>query len=97
MPLAMTGFYDVKRPNGRHELAAVNADRRESDLDVISADTLALWQNTAQGKREVASGGETGEQKPVELWWYVLIAVLALAVAESLLGNRHLAVDKEAV
>jgi hypothetical protein len=26
----------------------------------------------------------------MELWWYVLIAVLALAVAESLLGNRHL-------
>jgi hypothetical protein len=30
------------------------------------------------------------------LWWYVMIAVLALAFAESLLGNKHLAVDKEA-
>jgi hypothetical protein len=28
--------------------------------------------------------------------WYVMLAVLALAVAESLLGNRHLSVDKEA-
>jgi hypothetical protein len=26
----------------------------------------------------------------MEFWWYVLIAVLALCVAESLLGNRHL-------
>jgi hypothetical protein len=42
--------------------------------------------------------GETseGEQKPLSLWWYVMLAVLALAAAESYLGNRHLAVDKEA-
>ena len=31
----------------------------------------------------------------MEFWWYVLIAVLALAVAESLLGNRHLTADGE--
>ena len=90
MPLSMAGFYDVKRPNGRHELAAVNADRRESDLDVISADTLALWQNTAQGQQNASSGGEAEAPRTLEFWWYVLIAVLALAVAESLLGNRHL-------
>jgi len=90
MPLAMAGFYDVKRPNGQHELIAVNADRHESDLDLISADTLALWQNTAQGQQNAASGGEAEAPKPMEFWWYVLIAVLALAVAESLLGNRYL-------
>ena len=42
MPLAMAGFYDVKRPNGRHELVAVNADRHESDLDVIPEDTAGV-------------------------------------------------------
>src|SRR5580658_3680680 len=90
MPLSMAGFYDVKRPNGRHELVAVNADRHESDLEPISADTLALWQNTAQGPQNAASGGEADAPKPMEFWWYVLIAVLALSVAESLLGNTHL-------
>jgi hypothetical protein len=94
MPLSMAGFYDVKRPNGRHELVAVNADRHESDLDMISADTLALWQNTAQGQQNASSGAEVDGRKPMEFWWYVLIAVLALAVAESLLGNRHLTVDQ---
>ena len=94
MPLAIAGFYDVKRPNGRHELVAVNADRHESDLDMISADTLALWQNTAQGPQNAASGGEPEGPKPMEFWWYVLIAVLALAVAESLLGNRHLTAEQ---
>jgi hypothetical protein len=95
MPLTMAGFYDVKRPNGRHELVAVNADRRESDLDVISADTLALWQNTAQGQQDAAVGGAPEAPKPMEFWWYVLMAVLALAVAESLLGNHHLTVDPD--
>lgn len=96
MPLAMAGFYDVKRPNGRHELVAVNADRHESDLDVISADTLALWQNMALGQPNRTSGGEGEAPKPVEFWWYVLIAVLALAVAESLLGNRYLTAENAA-
>jgi hypothetical protein len=91
----MAGFYDIRRPNGRNELVAVNSDRRESDLTPATAEDLKLWQNTANG----TSGGDssaTSEQKPVSLWWYVMLAALALAVAESVLGNRHLAVDKEA-
>jgi hypothetical protein len=57
---------------------------------------VALWQNTTQGPQNAASGGEAEAPKTMEFWWYVLIAVLALAVAESLLGNRHLTVDSEA-
>ncbi|PWU02109.1 MAG: polysaccharide deacetylase [Terriglobia bacterium] len=91
----MAGFYDIRRPNGRSELVAVNADRHESDLTPVAPDTLTLWQNTAQGTAGVTEGAE-GEQKPLSLWWYVMLAVLLLAVAESFLGNRHLAVDKEA-
>jgi len=91
----MAGFYDIRRPNGRNELVAVNSDRHESDLTPVSADSLALWQNTAQG---TADGGSTtaAEQKPLSLWWYAMLVVLALAMAESLLGNQHLSVDKEA-
>jgi hypothetical protein len=90
------GFYDIRRPNGRNELVAVNADRHESDLTPAAQETLTLWQNTANGTS--GSGGETTqtEHKPLSLWWYVMVVVLLLALAESLLGNRHLAVDKEA-
>jgi hypothetical protein len=91
----LAGFYDIRRPNGRNELVAVNSDRRESDLTPASTEDLKLWQNTANG----TSGGDssaTSDQKPVSLWWYVMLAALALAVVESVLGNRHLAVDKEA-
>jgi hypothetical protein len=92
----MAGFYDIRRPNRQNELVAVNSDRRESNLTPASAEDLKLWQNTANA----TSGGDssaTSEQKPVSLWWYVMLAALALAIAESVLGNKHLAVDKEAV
>jgi hypothetical protein len=91
----MAGFYDIRRPNGRNELVAVNADRRESDLTPAAPESLVLWQNTANGTAE-ASGSAAGDQKPLSLWWYVMLAVLALTVVESLLGNQHLSVDKEA-
>jgi len=89
------GFYDIRRPNGRNDLVAVNADRRESDLTPATPDTLSLWQNTANGTAE-AEAAATGDTKPLSLWWYVMLAVLVLTVAESLLGNKHLSVDSEA-
>jgi hypothetical protein len=48
--LARAGFYDIKHPDGRRELAAVNADRRESDLEPIPAETLALWGGQGGGR-----------------------------------------------
>jgi hypothetical protein len=91
----LAGFYEIHRPNRADELVAVNADRHESDLTPAPAETLALWQNTAQASSE-GGGAAAAEQKPLSLWWYVMLVVLALAIAESLLGNRHLSVDKEA-
>jgi hypothetical protein len=90
------GFYDIRRPNGRNELVAVNADRHESDLTPAPQETLTLWQNTANGSAGNGGGTTETDRKPLSLWWYVMLAVLALAVAESLLGNQHLSVDKEA-
>ena len=94
--LTSEGFYDVRRPSGRHELVAVNADRRESDLDVLPAETLALWQNTGQGAANAADAGGAGAETKRSFWWYVLLAALALAVAETIVGNQHLSIDKEA-
>src|SRR5207247_2864253 len=82
--LTKEGFYDVRRPSGRHELVAVNADRLESDLDVLPAETLTLWQNTGQGSVNAASGGEAGPGRKQSFWWYVLLVALALAVAETI-------------
>jgi hypothetical protein len=91
------GVWEIRRPNGRNELLAVNADRHESDLAPMAAETLALWQNTAIGSAAPAAGGPgQPDQKPLSLWWYVMLIVLLLSLAESLLGNQHLSVDKEA-
>ena len=72
---------------------AVNADRQESDLDTVPQETLALWQNTATWGGSARRENAEGDQKPIEFWWYVMLAVLVVGVMESLLGNRHLAVE----
>jgi hypothetical protein len=62
----------------------------------VTQESLTLWQNTATGIANAGSGTADENNKPVSLWWYVMMVVLLLAVAESLLGNQHLSVDKEA-
>jgi hypothetical protein len=94
--LSNEGFYDVRRPSGRHGLVAVNADRRESDLDVLPADTLTLWQNTGRGSVTADGSGDATPENKRSFWWYVLLVALLLAVAETIVGNQHLSVDKEA-
>ncbi len=87
--LTRAGFYDVRLANGRHALAAVNPDRRESDLAVTPAETLALWQGSEPVRRQ-GPGGAPAEPGRVSLWWYVLWAALLLALAESWVANRYL-------
>jgi len=95
LALAEEGFYEVHRPDGRKELVAVNADRRESDFETIPAETLALWQNTGSGSFGEAEKASTKEQS-LSLWWYLLAAGLLVATLESLVGNRFLAPPAEA-
>jgi hypothetical protein len=94
LALTAPGFYDIRRAAGARELVAVNPDRRESDLDVVPAETLALWQNTGQGGAAAAAGER--ESKPWAFGWYVLLAVLLAAAGESLFGLRYLAGEEEA-
>jgi hypothetical protein len=91
------GFYQLRLANGRQDLAGVNADRRESDLDVIPGETLSLWRGNANTPAPLAAtAGQAQEQKqPYPLWWYVMILVLAAAVAESLLASRYLGTQAE--
>jgi hypothetical protein len=98
LTLESEGFYDIRRPGGRHELAAVNPDRKESNLEVLPPDTLQLWQNTGVAPSSPGGAGGPSEspETKTDFWWYVMVVALALAIAESVLGNRHLAVDKEA-
>ncbi len=85
------GFYDIRRSNGREELDAVNPDRRESDFTLVPAETVQLWKNTGNAPETGPNGAvSSDDQQKTELWWWVLAMLAILAVAESVLGNRHL-------
>ncbi len=88
------GFWELRRANGRNELIAVHADRRESDLEVVPKETLALWQGTGSGD---GSGSGTSEQttKPYSLWWYFALVLFAVSIAESIFASRYLAAERE--
>jgi hypothetical protein len=95
--LTRAGFYQLRLANGRQELAGVNADRRESDLDVIPSDVLSLWRGAVStpAPQELTTGPAQEQKQPYRLWWYVMILVLAAAVAESLLASRYLGTQAE--
>ena len=105
--LTEAGYYQLRLANGRRDEVGVNPDPKESNLDVIPDDVLALWLgNGSQGK-----GGETSQQAstsatatpspakpqktPQSLWWYVMLFVLISAVAESVLASRYLGTQRE--
>jgi len=66
----------------------VNADRRESDLTPIPAETLALWGGGNGGPSTHLAEANESEPVPQSLWRYVLIALLIVAAIESWLADR---------
>ena len=95
--LTRAGFYELQLANGRHDVIGVNPDRRESNLDVIPDETLALWRgNSGAAPAQAAATGQAQEQtRPYSIWWYIMILVLAAALAESLLADQHLGVQQQ--
>ena len=91
------GFYEIHRANGRQEMVAVHADRRESDLTPVPPDTLELWRNTGRAVANPSAGStDENHAKPWSLWRYALLLVLITAIIESLIASRYLSVEKEA-
>jgi hypothetical protein len=95
--LGSAGFYELHLANGRHDLVGVNADRRESDLDLIPADVLALWRGSsgAAQKQESADGQKQVTTQPYGLWWYIVLVLLVIALAESLVASQYLGTRRE--
>jgi len=91
------GFYEIHRANGRQEMVAAHADRRESDLTMIPQETLDLWKNTGRGPDTPSGDGSAAETqaRPWSLWRYALLLVLITAIIESVLASRYLSVEKE--
>jgi hypothetical protein len=95
--LAEAGYYQLRLGNGRQDEVGVNPDPKESNLDVISEDVLALWQGRGgqTSQSGTAAVPATPNKTPQSFWWYVMLLVLASAVAESVLASRYLGTQRE--
>ena len=96
--LRRAGFYQVRFANGRDAVIAVNPDRRESDLQPIAPDVLQLWSGTSSNNVPVR--GTTVDEvkyRPVNLWWYVMLLALVVALAETTLAGSYMGTQREEV
>src|SRR6204780_3310497 len=96
--LTEAGYYQLRLANGRQNEVGVNPDPKESNLDVIPDDVLALWQGkgSSHSPQAAAPGSPvTPHKTPQTIWWYVMLLVLGSAVAESVLASRHLGTQRE--
>ena len=99
--LTEAGYYQLRLANGRQDLIGVNPDPKESNLDVVPDDVLALWQGSeSQSSRDGANvhkgaNAATVQKTPQDLWWYAMLLLLAGAVAESGLASRYLGIQRE--
>jgi hypothetical protein len=95
LQLGREGFFDVRRANGHHELVAVHADRNESNLTPVPAETQELWSHLGQGAGSAAGSDAANGEKPYSLWWWFVLALLGVTFAESLFSSRYLAAEGE--
>src|SRR4029077_18506487 len=71
--LTEAGYYQLRLANGHRNEIGVNADPKESNLDVIPDDLLALWQGGQPSQEAPTSGQQTSaatpRTTPQALWW----------------------------
>ena len=95
--LTEAGYYQLRLADGRQDEIGVNPDPKESNLDVIPDDVLALWMGKGgQSSQEASTPGQSKSNKtPEALWWYLMLLLLFSAVAESVLASRYLGTQRE--
>jgi hypothetical protein len=95
--LTEAGYYQLRLADGRQDEVGVNPDPKESNLDVIPADVLALWRGRGGQSSQDASapGPVTSNKTPQSFWWYVMLLVLIAAVAESAVASGYLGTQRE--
>ncbi len=95
--LTEAGYYQLRLADGRQDLVGVNADPKESNLDVIPEDVVALWQGKdSQSSQAASAGGAAPPRKtPVSYWRYVMLLLFVSALAESVLASRYLGTQRE--
>jgi N-terminal double-transmembrane domain len=95
--LERAGFYHIRFASGRDAVIGVNADRRESDLQPMPDDVQKLWSGNPHGGSTANASASVHEQnyRPVSLWWYVMLFVLIVVVAETFVASSYLGTQRE--
>ena len=93
--LREAGFYELRTPStavGSGRPIAVNVDLAESDLSRFDPRELVAAVTAPVATGSTASGAALSLPEDVErrqaLWWYLLMAALLVAGAESVVSNR---------
>lgn len=84
--LERVGFYEVNT-GGEARLVAVNFDLRESDPRRVDEAVLTQWQAASPQTTAGEVTDRHSEDSPLELWPWLMAALLILMLAESLGGN----------
>ena len=90
------GVYEVRAASasaGRADRIAVNLDPAESDLAVVDPQELVAAVTgragaAASGQQAPAEISATDAERQQSLWWYLLLAGMALLGAETAIANR---------
>ncbi len=93
--LTEAGYYQLRLADGRQNEVAVNPDPKESNLDVIPEDVLALWKGNGESTPQVAAGPAAPHTTAQTFWWYIMLLALLIAVAESALASGYLGTQRE--
>jgi hypothetical protein len=88
------GFYELTSADGRRQVIAVHADRRESDLRSISDETLDLWRHTGGTADSATATKGQMQNQPKSLWRFAVATLLALALVEAIFANRYLTEER---
>jgi hypothetical protein len=97
--LQRAGFYQIRFANGRDAVIGVNPDRRESDLGPMAQDVQQLWSGSSGGGTAQPSAATPVEAKnrAVNLWWYVMLFALVVALAETAIASEYMGTEREEV
>jgi Aerotolerance regulator N-terminal/von Willebrand factor type A domain len=95
----MAGYYEV-RGGGRSDFIAVNVDPRESQLAKMDEATVKRWKDleaarAASGPSAPQAASAEPLERVIPIWFWFLLAAVALAFMEPLVANYHLHVQRE--
>ncbi len=88
--LEKAGIYAVYTADDE-SLIAANVDPRESELAPIGPEIIERWREATFTGSNGTEASADAESEPLELWPWLLLLLAIVVIAESALGNVHIA------